>query len=279
MDTQRIVLGFTGDAASCASVKWLAYPQRAPLKAETTNVDVIALIVDVGQGDDPEETYNRALACGAHRAHVVDRCDAFARLAVARAAAESIAFDERMLRQLPYPVVAAALVEVAAIEDADAVAHGSLDETLDAEIHARSSRLRVIAPAREWRAHQLDVADYVKMHRLTPAAKQSDRHLLIRRRALSVNPATDAATVTIAFESAVPVSVNGVAMELPELIESLSLLGGQYHLGESTAAPALTLLQAAYRASTGSGSVTLQLQPGSPTVVVSSFSRTELVNR
>ena len=53
MDTQRIVLGFTGDAASCASVKWLAYPQRPPLKAETTNVDVIALIVDVGQGDDP----------------------------------------------------------------------------------------------------------------------------------------------------------------------------------------------------------------------------------
>ena len=48
-------------------------------------------------------------------------------------------------------------------------------------------------------------------------------------------------------------------MGLPELIESLSLIGGRYGLGESAAvpAPALGLLQAAHAATGGSGSVTL----------------------
>jgi len=80
----------------------------------------------------------------------------------------------------------------------------------------------------------------------------------------------------------VPVSVNGVTMELPELIESLSLIGGQYRIdnantrpasaqgatvgkpasaqGATVGNPALVLLQSAYRASAGHGSVTLTLQ-------------------
>ena len=50
-----------------------------------------------------------------------------------------------------------------------------------------------------------------------------------------------------------PRSVNGVAMELPELIESLSLIGRQYHFDDTNGVPALVLLQVAYRSSTGQG--------------------------
>ena len=275
MNNQRIVLAFNGHPASCAAVKWLA---------DTRDADIVALIVDVGQGDDPEEVYGRALACGARNAHVVDRCEEFARRAVVPAAAALAPLDERALRQLTYPVIAAALVEMAAIEGADTVAHASLDPMLDAEIHALAHTLRVVAPAREWRAHHLVVEDYLKMHRLTPAASHPDRHLLIRRPRTSGTPGTlgtlgtpgtlDTATVTIGFEAGVPRSVNGVAMELPELIESLSLIGGQYHIDVANA-PALVLLQAAYRASAGHGSATLKLQAGS-VLVVSGFSRTEI---
>ena len=60
-----------------------------------------------------------------------------------------------------------------------------------------------------------------------------------------------------------PRSVNGVVMELPELIESLSLIGGQFHIDHANAAPALVLLQAAYRAIAGNSSVTLRLRAGS----------------
>ena len=243
MNQQRIVLAFNGHSASCAAVKWLA---------ETFDADVIALIVDVGQGDDPEEVYGRALACGARNVHVVDRCEAFARRAVVPAAAALATLDERALRQLPYPVIAAALVEVAAIEGAGTVAHASVDTTLDAEIHTLDPMLRVLAPARD------------VMHHLQPAgAGHPDRHLLMRRAAGTAPSATETATVTIGFEAGVPRSVNGVVMELPELIESLSLIGGQYQIDGSNAAPAFVLLQRAYRESAGRGSVTLKLQASS----------------
>jgi len=263
VNNQRIVLAFNGHPASCAAVRWLVDAYAS---------EVVALIVDVGQGDDPEEVYGRALACGASNVHVVDRCETFARRAVVPAAAALTPLDDRALRQLTYPVIAAALVEVAAIEGTDTVAHASIDPMLDAEIHALDPALQVLAPAREWRAHHLVVEDYLRMHRLTPAASHPDRHLLMRRTMAARTPGTfDSATVTIGFEAGVPRSVNGVPMELPELIESLSLIGGQYHIDDANSAPtsaqsatvgkpALVLLQSAYRASDGQGSVTLRLE-------------------
>src|SRR5687768_334784 len=110
----RCVVAFTGHPASCAAVRWLA---------DEHGLDVVALIVDVGQIDDLEEVQARALACGAIRAHVVDRCDAFARHVIGPAAAASTPLDQNALEGLAHPVIAAALVEVAAIEAADAVAH------------------------------------------------------------------------------------------------------------------------------------------------------------
>ena len=249
MNNQRIVLAFNGHPASCAAMKWLA---------DSGDADVIALIVDVGQGEDPEEVYGRAFACGASNAHVVDRCEEFARRAVVPAAQALAPLDDRALRQLTYPVVAAALVEVARIEGSDTVAHASVDTTLDAEIHALDPALRVLAPARDLMQH------------LSAGAVHPDRHLLMRRARTSGTLGTpgtlgtlETVTVTIGFEAGVPRSVNGVAMELPELIESLSLIGRQCHIDDSNPAPALLLLQGAYRESAGVGSVTLKLQAGS----------------
>jgi argininosuccinate synthase len=256
---QRIVLAFNGNAAACAALRWLVDTQ-VRLKPDTTSTDVVALIVDVGQGEDPEETRGRALACGAQRAHVVERLDAFARRAIVPVASSDASLDERALRQLAYPVIAAALVEAAASENADAVAHGSSDDELDAAIHALVPSLRVIAPAREWREQPVDTTD------------PRDPHLLVRVR---VAPAadSDAATVIIGFESGIPVSVNGVPMELPELIEILSVIGGRYRVSEPNHTPALTLLQSAYRASSGDDAVCLRLQPGSLELVESGFGR------
>ena len=255
MNNQRIVLAFNGHPASCAAVRWLADQHHA---------DVIALIVDVGQGEDPEEVYGRAFAYGARNVHVVDRCDAFARRSIVPAITSSVPLDADGLRRLSYPVIAAALVEVAAIEDADTVAHASIDDKLDTEIRALDPALRVLAPARD------------VMHHVPAGAVHPDRHLLMRRARTSGTLGTpgpsgtvETATVTIGFEAGVPRSVNGVAMELPELIESLSLLGGQYHVDDENAAPALMLLQRAYRECGGIGAATLALH------VASAFRRKE----
>jgi len=258
MAQQRIVLAFNGRPASCAAAKWIAGRTGEAGLPLGPSVEIIALVVDVGQAGDPEETRSRALACGAQRVHVVERLDQFARRAIIPAAAADEALDDHALRQLPYPVIAAALVEVAAIEKAVAVAHGSADESLDREIHALAPDLRVLAPVRE---------SLVRCTDTLPAPAHPDRHLLMRSR---VAPAATGsmATVTIGFDTGIPVSVNGVPMALPELVECLSLIGGQYRLDESNHTPALTLLQSAYRLSHGHGSISLQLQAGS--LVVSS---------
>ena len=97
MDSKRIVLAFNGDLASCVAVKWLA---------DTHAAEVVTLTVDVGQHDDPEETYSRALACGAHRAHVLDRCEDFARQVIR---AEEGSAPAQLRRLKPTTVVPVAL--------------------------------------------------------------------------------------------------------------------------------------------------------------------------
>lgn len=239
MNRERIVLAFAGDARSCAAVKWLT---------KSCGADVAALVVDVGQQDDLEEIRARAIACGAVRAHVLDRCEAFARDVIVPAAAAPAPPDDEALRRLAHPVIAAALLEVAAIEGADAVADASADRSLGEHIRAIDPAMNVIVPP----AASAETS-----------AVRAGGHLLMRPPASS---APEPAHVTIEFHDRVPVSVNGVPLALRELIEILSLIGGEY-AAATAEAPALDLLRAAYSACGGRGSITLQLHPAQPVLV------------
>lgn len=269
VQTQRVVLAYSGSLSSSAAVPWLV---------ETHRLDVVAAIVDVGQTDDLEELRARALACGATRAHVIDRRDAFARAAVLPAIAAPTPLDAEALLRLPEPIIAATLVEVAAIEGAVAVAHASRERSFDGCLADIEPALKVIAPAREWRERGIGVPDYARAHHLPPASTRAERHLLIRRVAPALLQSDGSARVTIAFDAGVPVSVNGVEMTLEELIESVSLIGGQYGFGDGAVpAPAAVVLRAAYAASAGHGSAPVRLEQGS-LVVAERESRPALVN-
>jgi argininosuccinate synthase len=91
-----------------------------------------------------------------------------------------------------------------------------------------------------------------------------------------------AANVEIEFDESVPVAINGVTLALPELIESLSLLGGEHGIGhaESASAPGALVLDAAYRAlDRRSGVVRIELLDGQQRVLQAGPPRTaELVN-
>ena len=250
------MLAFNGNTASCAAVRWLT---------ATGAAEVAALIVDVGQANDLGEVRARALTCGAVRAHVVDRCEVFARELIVPAAAAAAPIDDQALRRLAHPVIAAALVEVAAIERADAVAYASLGGSLGEEVRALDPSLRILAPVDEWMTG--DVGTHAQ------------HHLLMRpSRATPGGTASSAARVTIGFDDGMPVSVNDVPMGLRDLIEIVSLIGGQYAVGPWEASPALGVLRAAYRASGGRGSATLHLQPGSLTSVDEHAAPPALVN-
>jgi argininosuccinate synthase len=240
VNRRRIVLAFSGDARSCAAVKWLR---------ESCHADVVALLVDVGQLDDLQELRTRAIGCGVTRAHLLDRCEAFAREAILPVASALAPPDAASLHRLAHRVIAAALVEIAAIEGADAVAYASTHPSLGEHLQALDPALNVVVVAGEGMSATGPVRDGC--------------HLLMRRPTFAAN---EPAHVTIEFDAGAPVSVNGVTMELRELIESLSLIGGEYAAATS-AAPALDLLRDAYSVCSGHGSFTLRLQPAQPVLV------------
>jgi len=267
LNITRIVLAYNGSAASCAAVKWLR---------DVHHADVAALIVDIGQAGDREEVRARALACGAVRAHVVDRSDAFAHEAVAAVSAQDEPISEDALTHIADRIIGAALVEVGRIEAAAAVAHASARRSLTDAIRTIDAALPVLTPASEWVERGIDLPEYVAAHRLQPGVVSSERNLLLRR---PLPGASTPAQVTIAFEGGLPVSVNGVAMGLKDLIECVSVISGQYSASPTVAAPALTLLQTAYAASGGRASATVELRPLTIAVGDDRAAHQELVNR
>src|SRR4029453_18264300 len=71
---------------------------------------------------------------------------------------------------LAWPLIARKLVEIARIENASAVAHGSTDPAFDAAIRAIDSSIDIIAPAREWTMGADDLSVYARARRLPVTA-------------------------------------------------------------------------------------------------------------
>ena len=70
MSTDRIVLAYSGGLDTSVALRWLA---------DEYGAEVIALLVDVGQGIDRELVERRALQAGASEVVIVDARDEFAR--------------------------------------------------------------------------------------------------------------------------------------------------------------------------------------------------------
>ena len=115
------------------------------------------MTLDLGQGSELNQVRERALAAGAVRAHVLDVCEAFARGYVLPALQAGALYEGRypLAAALARPLMAQKLVELAAMEGATAIAHGSTGKgngqaRLDLAVRALNPSLRILAPARGW---------------------------------------------------------------------------------------------------------------------------------
>ncbi len=212
----RIVLAYSGGPDASAAILWLKAHYRA---------EIIALTLDIGQENDLESIRDRAISAGAERVHVLDVREELLRDFFLPAVKADAMCDDglRLMKALARLLVARKLVEIAAIEQATAVAHGcsgGVDDQaqLEAMIRALNPALKIISAAREW---SLMLADEESPADAVVATTPSSQY------------AGEPANVEIAFDQGVPVAINGVSMPLADLVSSLGTIAGEHGLGQA----------------------------------------------
>ncbi|MFD0686288.1 argininosuccinate synthase [Actinomadura fibrosa] len=146
--SERVVLAYSGGLDTSVAI---------PFLAEQTGGEVIAVAVDVGQGGEDLGTIReRALACGAAEAVVVDAREEFAAdFCVPALQANALYMDRYpLLSALSRPLIVKHLVAAAAEFGGTTVSHGCTGKGNDqvrfeAGLSALAPDLKVIAPARD----------------------------------------------------------------------------------------------------------------------------------
>src|SRR6202789_4119711 len=254
---EKIVLAYSGGLDTSIIIPWLK---------ENYSYDVIAMVGDVGQGDDIEAVVAKAYATGASQVVVEDLREEFLTGYVFPALKAGAVYEHKYLlgTSLARPVIAKHQVEVALREGATAVAHGCTGKGNDQvrfemAYQALAPELKVIAPWREWRLKSReDCIDYAEKHGIAVAASREkihsrDRNLWhISHEGGELEDAANAplATtwqitrspqeapdkeeqVTIGFEKGTPVSVGGIKSDPVSLVELLNEIGARNAIGRA----------------------------------------------
>jgi argininosuccinate synthase len=143
----RVVLAYSGGLDTSVAIGWLAVE---------TGAEVVAVAVDVGQGEDLDVVRKRALDCGAVESVVIDARTEFAEQFVAPAIRANALYQDRypLVSSLSRPLIARHLVAAARTHGASAVAHGCTGKGNDqvrfeVSAAALAPDLRVLAPVRD----------------------------------------------------------------------------------------------------------------------------------
>jgi argininosuccinate synthase len=220
----------------------------------------VAVAVDVGQGGDFEAVRTRALGAGAVESVVIDARHEMATDFVVPALLANAKYEGKypLVSALSRPVIVRHLVTEARRHGADAVAHGCTGKGNDQvrfEVGTRSLApdLEILAPARTWGMTREDCVDYAARHDIPVEATKEKPYSIDENlwgRAIECGemedpwapPPNDVYSLTrptaplardlvIGFESGVPVSVDGRAMALVDLIAEVGAVVGSYGWG------------------------------------------------
>src|SRR6202008_2259144 len=235
-----------------------------PWLKENYSYDVIAMVGDVGQGDDIEAVVEKAYATGASKVIVEDLREEFLTGYVFPALKAGAVYEHKYLlgTSLARPVIAKHQVEVALREGATAVAHGCTGKGNDQvrfelTYQALAPELKIIAPWREWTLKSReDCLDYAEAHGIQVSGSREkihsrDRNLWhISHEGGELEDAANAPLPTtwqitkspqeapdkeekasIGFVKGVPVSVNGMEMDPVSLTELLNEIGARNAVG------------------------------------------------
>lgn len=252
MVKEKVILAYSGGLDTSVAITWL-----------NKDYDVIAVCMDVGEGNDLDFIHDKALKVGAIESHVIDVKDEFAEDYILVALQGHTFYEQKypLVSALSRPLISKKLVEIAHKTGATTIAHGCTGKGNDqvrfeVAIASLDPSLKVIAPVREWKWSREEEINYAKANGVPiPADLDTpysvDQNLWGRANECGVleNPwneaPEDAYDLTVApeaapdspvyvnidFEAGVPIALDGKKLKLADLILELNDLAGQHGVG------------------------------------------------
>jgi len=254
-EIKRIVLAYSGGLDTSVILRWLI---------ETYAAEVVCYVGNVGQGEDLDAVYKKAMATGAVDCVISDLREEFVRDFVFPAITANAVYEGSYLlgTSLARPVLAKEQVRVARKFNADAVAHGCTGKGNDQmrfelAFHALAPDLTIIAPWRTWdMGGRTELMAYARKHDIPVDATlrkpySMDRniyHISYEGGILedpwlapdeemfewtnAVADAPDEPTeLELEFERGVPVKVDGRRLAPVELLTRLNELAAEHGVG------------------------------------------------
>ena len=254
---KKVVLAYSGGLDTSIILKWLQIEYGC---------EVVTFTADLGQGEELEPARAKAELMGASSIYIEDVREEFVRDFVFPMFRANALYEGLYLlgTSIARPLISKRLVEIAAIEGADAVAHGATGKGNDQvrfelAAYALNPDIKVIAPWREWDlSSRTKLIDFAEKNQI-PIAKDKrgeapfsvDANLLhtssegkvledpameapeyVYQRTVNPEDAPDTPEyVEISFEAGDAVSINGVVMSPAKILIELNTLGGKHGVG------------------------------------------------
>lgn len=258
MSKGKVVLAYSGGLDTTVIIPWLK---------ENYDYDVIAVCVDVGQGDDWKVIKQRALDTGAAACYVVDAREEYITEYIWPAVKANAVYEDRYLlgTSTARPLIGKILVEYARQENAVAICHGATGKGNDQvrfelAIKAFAPDLQVIAawrdpkwtldsreaeikfledrnipvPMKKEQSYSRDENIWHLSHEgleLEDTANEPNWKHMLKLTTVPEEAPESGEYVTIDFEAGIPVAVNGKKMSALELMTELNRIGGRNGIG------------------------------------------------
>ena len=253
---KKVVLAYSGGLDTSCAVKWL----------KDKGFSVICYLADVGQGQNFQAVKTRAMKTGASKVIVGNLKKEFVEDFIWPSLKANAVYESKyfLATALSRPIIAKKLVEIAHKEKAGYVAHGCTGKGNDqvrfeVTIGALDSKLKIIAPLREWDLPTREAEiRYAKVHKI-PIDVTKKKPYSIDKNIWGISiesgkledpwlePTEDAYQMTkaitkspnkpcylkIYFKKGIPVKINDKNLDGINLIKKLNEIGGKYSIGRS----------------------------------------------
>jgi argininosuccinate synthase len=247
------VLAYSGGLDTSISIKWIKDNYR---------MDVICALIDCGQPDNLDESYQRAINAGASEAFIIDAKDEFVNDFIYPSIKSNVKYEKKypLATAIARPLIVKKLVELARSRKAEALAHGCTGKgndqvRFDVGIRTLAPDIRIIAPQREWNLSREDAIEYARKNNIKINVDKKSPYSIdenfwgrsiecgvledpwmeppeeIYKWTKITAEKNDYEYIELGFENGLPVSLNGKRISGIDLIMQLNQQAGKYGIG------------------------------------------------